>query len=176
MKMSAPAWIGLCLLVPGLLLGCGKGALLSPGVSSATEGGGEPAPSFELTATDGSELSLAALEGKIVVVDFWATWCQPCAVSFPKYQELAERYPELVVIGINENDESDGIAKFVEETGVSFPIAWDEDKSVAGSFGIETMPTSYIIDRAGLIRHVHTGFTDGDEADLDRQIRLILEE
>lgn len=138
---------------------------------------GSPAPAFDLPAQWGGErAALAAARGKVVIVDFWATWCVPCRTSFPKYQDLVNRYDgDVVFFGISEDDEPDDIGAFARETGVTFVLAWDGDKSVAGAYRPETMPTSYVVDRNGLVRYVHGGFRKGDEEILDAQVRSLLD-
>ena len=137
---------------------------------------GEPAPDFELAAQSGGEpLSLAAHSGKVVIVDFWATWCDPCRDSFPFYQSLSERYGDrLVVLGISVDEEPGGIPEFVAETGAKFPVGWDEGQVVAGLYEPETMPTSYIIDKHGVVAHVHAGFREGDEESLVHHLDKLL--
>jgi peroxiredoxin len=126
---------------------------------------GAPAPDFSLAVRGGDAANLGAYAGKVVLVDFWATWCEPCRSSFPEYQALIATYADrVVVVGISEDDEADGIDQFAAETGVRFPLAWDGDKGVAQRYQISSMPTLFIIDRNGLVRYVHAGFRPGDEA------------
>lgn len=136
---------------------------------------GAPAPEFSLTAQGGAPASPTAYAGKVVLLDFWATWCQPCKASFPEYQALLRSYGDrLVVVGISEDDEQEGIARFAEETGALFPLAWDADKSVAQRYQISGMPTLFIIDGSGLVRYVHAGFRAGDEASIRAAIDSLL--
>ena len=136
---------------------------------------GAPAPEFSLTARGGAPASPAAYAGQVVLLDFWATWCQPCRASFPEYQALLASYGQRVmVVGISEDDEEDGIARFAEETGARFPLAWDADKSVAQRYQISGMPTLFIIDASGLVRYVHAGFRAGDEASIRAAIDSLL--
>ncbi|HWO07910.1 MAG TPA: TlpA disulfide reductase family protein [Polyangiaceae bacterium] len=136
---------------------------------------GAPAPEFALAAPGGAPASPTAYAGKVVLLDFWATWCQPCKSSFPEYQALLDRYGDrLVVVGISEDDEQEGIARFAEETGASFPLAWDADKSIAQRYQINGMPTLFIIDPSGLVRYVHSGFRAGDEARISAAIDSLL--
>jgi peroxiredoxin len=130
---------------------------------------GVAAPEFELPAQHGAKrVSVpAGGDGKVKLVDFWATWCEPCKESFPIYQGLAERYGgSLEIIGISEDDEPEGIKGFAKETGVRFPLAWDEGQSVSKQYQPPTMPTSYVIDKNGIVRLVHAGFRTGDEAQI----------
>jgi peroxiredoxin len=138
---------------------------------------GELAPDFELDSANGGEsVSLAAHRGKVVIVDFWATWCEPCRVSFPEYQAIADRMSgKVVVIGISEDDDPAAISSFARDADVSFPLVWDEDKSLAAAYKPSAMPTSFIVDPNGLVRYVHLGFRAGDGTHIEKRIREILE-
>jgi peroxiredoxin len=137
---------------------------------------GSPAPQFELASpASGASAGLAQYAGRVVLVDFWATWCEPCRQSFPRYQALSERYGEQVaVIGISEDDDHIGIDTFGQETGVRFPLVWDDEKSVAQQYQIKGMPTLFIIDKNGLVRFVHSGFYKGDEARISAAVDSLL--
>jgi thiol-disulfide isomerase/thioredoxin len=136
---------------------------------------GAPAPAFNLSALSGSAASLEAYAGRIVLLDFWATWCDPCKLSFPEYQALSAQYGDsLAIVAISEDDESDGIDAFVRETGATFPVAWDGDKAVAERYQISGMPTLFIIDKSGLVRFVHSGFRPGDEAQIKATIDSLM--
>jgi peroxiredoxin len=164
-----------CALMPAVVA-CSEGG---PGPRSAESVNtlvGAKAPSFDLPAQHGSKR--AALDsGKVVIVDFWATWCEPCKVSFPKYQALLGKYDgDLAVIGISEDDEPEGIAEFAKDTGVEFVLAWDRDKRIAERYKPEAMPTGYVIDKEGLVRYVHAGYHEGDEATIERQVKSLIAE
>jgi len=94
---------------------------------------GAPAPEFELPSHDGkSQVALARSSGKVTIVDFWATWCEPCRASFPAYQKMVDDFDgKLEVIGISVDEEPSGIAAFAASTGVKFPLAWDEGQGAA---------------------------------------------
>jgi thiol-disulfide isomerase/thioredoxin len=161
------------------LPGCSKGGA-SAGAESASADEhslvGSPAPDFELAAENGKKpASLAAAKGKVILVDFWATWCAPCKASFPKWEALSRKYDDLAVIGISEDDEKDDIGAFVKETGASFAIGWDGDKGVASAYKPGTMPTAFLIDKNGLVRYVHSGFRAGDEKLIDAKVKSLLE-
>lgn len=137
---------------------------------------GAPAPAFDLPTADGaSRVSLAAHAGKVVVVDFWATWCKPCRASFPAYQAIADDHgADVVVIGVSVDEEPEGIPAFAEATGARFPLVWDEAQGVSQRYSPPTMPTSFIVDRSGIVRFVHTGFVPGDEQAVRAHIEQLL--
>ncbi len=158
-----------------------SGRGMGGGAASADEGDehrlvGVQAPSFELNAQNGGEtVSLEAARGKVVIVDFWATWCKPCKESFPFYQRLVGQHGgELMVIGVSVDEEPDGIADFARETGATFPLVWDEGQALSRESPPPTMPTSYIIDRSGIVRFVHAGFKSGTEEDLQSKVASLL--
>jgi peroxiredoxin len=147
-----------------------SGANSAAGESHPLVGGA--APSFELPSPDArKKISLAGHAGKVVIVDFWATWCAPCHESFPAYQRLAQKFgSKLVVIGISVDEEPAGIANFVKDTGATFPIAWDDGQVVSKSYQPPTMPTSFVIDKSGIVRFVHSGFHSGEEESLEKEV------
>ncbi len=157
------------LLLAACAPGAGRGAAALPDSDHPLRG--EPAPDFNLAARKGGSANLSAYAGKVVLVDFWATWCEPCRLSFPQYQALADRHGnDVVVVAISEDDEDHGIDRFIQETGASFPVAWDGDKSLAQRYRIGGMPTLFIVDKNGLVRYVHAGFRPGDEAKVENAI------
>jgi cytochrome c biogenesis protein CcmG, thiol:disulfide interchange protein DsbE len=159
-------------------LGCGGNSLDALGANDATHPLlGNPAPAFALDSANGKgKVSMGALGGKVVVVDFWATWCEPCKKSFPKLQALNARYRAsgLVVVGLSEDDDRGGIPEFANALGADFPLLWDAGKAVADRWQPGSMPTTFIVDRKGLVRFIHRGYHDGEEVDLDREIKSLL--
>lgn len=157
--------------------GCG-GAMGSGGAKSgaASDQVGAQAPDFSLSPVDGgSPVGPKSFAGKVVIVDFWATWCKPCRESFPVYQRLLAKFPgQLAVLGVSVDDSKDGIEKFKSETGVHFPLVWDEGQAVAGAYKPGTMPTAFVVDRSGIVHSIHEGFHSGDEAALEQEIKSLL--
>lgn len=166
------------LSLTGLVTGCGGAAASGGGANSANNPLiGQKAPDFSLPAQFGADGSLSPsnASGKVLIVDFWATWCAPCKDSFPAYQKLVNHFGDkLMVIGVSVDDDPSGIKAFAKDTGVSFPLAWDKGQVVAGKYKPGTMPTSYIIDQNGIIRFVHSGFHAGDEKELQKQIQSLM--
>jgi len=152
----------------------GCGGTGQPAVHAVTEHPllGAPAPDFELPSADGKQrIGLAPLAGKVVIVDFWATWCEPCRASFPAYQRLVDEFGgKVAVIGVSVDEEPSGIKAFGAANGAKFPLAWDEGQGVAKSYQPSTMPTSFIVDAHGVVRFIHAGFTDGDEAQIKTEV------
>jgi cytochrome c biogenesis protein CcmG, thiol:disulfide interchange protein DsbE len=160
------------------LLACGPGGGSGAHSAADTEHPllGAAAPAFELEAPSGKQkVSLGAHAGKVVVIDFWATWCVPCKESFPAYQRLAQKFgSKLAVIGISVDEDPSGIPAFAKDTGAKFPLAWDDGQGTSKSYQPPTMPTSFVVDQAGIVRFVHSGFRSGDEQALESEIASLL--
>jgi len=106
------------------------------------------------------ELDLSAYEGKVVVLDFWASWCVPCRRSFPWWNTMQAKYADdgLVIIGVNLDNELDSAAEFLEAFPADFHIYYDKQKELAKSYGVQAMPSSYILGRDGELIKKHFGF------------------
>jgi thiol-disulfide isomerase/thioredoxin len=118
----------------------------------------DPAPDFKLTALDGKPLTIAALEGKVVFLNFWATWCGPCRAEIPDLIALQDRYKgRLQIIGLNVDDEQADIQKYVEETGINYPVAMTSNDVRIQFGGIPALPTSFVLDTAGRVVQKHVG-------------------
>jgi cytochrome c biogenesis protein CcmG, thiol:disulfide interchange protein DsbE len=138
---------------------------------------GNRGPDFSRKTVKGdSTVSLRALEGKVTIVDFWATWCEPCKKSFPKLEALNAKYNEngLRIVGISEDDDISGIPAFASELGTRFPLIWDENKSIASKWQPKSMPTTFVVDRKGTVRFVHLGYHAGEEAEIEREVKSLL--
>ena len=94
------------------------------------------------------EISLDGLQGKVVIIDFWATWCDPCKASFPKLEELSKKLGDKAeIVGVSVDEESKGIAEFAKANGATFAVGWDEGHAIAKRWGdITKMPTTFIVD------------------------------
>ena len=127
---------------------------------------GSVAPDFTLPSIHEGrpDISLSELRGRTVYLDFWASWCAPCLISMPLYNDLYHRYrgQGLEIVAVNvDNPIEDGL-DFLLDTPLDFLIPADPDAAVAELFGVFGMPTSFLIDSEGTVRLVHEGFRDGD--------------
>jgi len=105
-------------------------------------------------------LDLTQYRGKVVVLDFWASWCAPCRRSFPWWNKMHAKYADegLVIIGVNLDNDPESALAFLEEYPADFNIYYDTNKELAKKFGVQAMPSSYIVDRDGEIYAKHFGF------------------
>ncbi|MEZ4297850.1 MAG: peroxiredoxin family protein [Polyangiaceae bacterium] len=141
---------------------------------------GKPAPDFQAEAVTGEgPTSLKDAKGTVVILDFWATFCGPCKKSFPKYQALVEQFGgEVNVLAVSTDDpedvNKDTLVEFANATGAKFAIVWDKNKQAVGAYPTPTMPTSYIIDKEGVVKHVHAGYKDGEEDEITEEVKALL--
>lgn len=136
-------------------------------------------PTFQLPVLGSQEnLSLSELQGKVVYVDFWASWCTPCLQSFPALDRLYQRYKQqgLQVVAINLDENLTDAKAFLQRNPVSFPILVDREKTSPQAFKVAAMPTGFLLDQSGTVQWVHKGFKSGDEARLASQIEQLLQE
>jgi thiol-disulfide isomerase/thioredoxin len=168
------------LAILAAVTGCGQ----TKGASDPTTAGGghaevgKPAPDLAIQTLNGKgKVSLESLQGKIAVIDFWATWCGPCKQSFPKLEELSNKMGDRVqIVGISVDDDQKGILDFVKETGVNFAVGWDDGHALAGRWKVGTMPTTFILDSTGKVRFIHDGYHDGESSLMGKELVGLLDE
>lgn len=120
-----------------------------------------------------------AMAEKVVLIDFWASWCGPCKASFPALDRLQKEFGSkgLVVVGVNVDKDAGSMRQFLKEHPVAFTTVWDKQQKLVAAASIEGMPTSFIVDREGRIQHVHRGFEGSKtERKLRDQIAALLPE
>lgn len=136
-----------------------------------------PAPAFTAPLLEGGTLSLSDYRGQVIVLNMWASWCHPCRAEMPALQHVWERYQdqELLILGLNQMETVEEINEFLEEYELTFPIALDSSGEIGMLYRLDSYPTTFFIDREGVIRDVVRG-GPMPEALIDSTVRSLLEE
>lgn len=146
---------------------------------------GQKAPDFKLPSVSGKQVSLndlrkdASKNGapKVVLIDFWATWCGPCRNSIPHIQKLHEKYSKkgVSIVGISVDDKGAKVVKpFVEKNKLTYTILLDQKSEAADKYGVRAIPSIFIIDKKGVVRYIHEGFYPGLENKISKEIDGLL--
>ena len=154
-------------------------ALCMSEVVCAAEVQKRPAPECQLNEWGtGDEVNWSSLQGSVVYVDFWASWCTSCVIAFPSLSALQKEFRDqgLVVLGVNLDEDPAEANRFLNRLPAGFRIVSDSSRSCPKSFLVEGLPTSYLIDRAGNIRYHHLGFRRDQMDQLREEILLLLRE
>ncbi len=130
------------------------------------------------TGAGATELDLQAYRGKVVYLDFWASWCAPCRESFPWLDQLERQFgaQNLVVIGVNVDHDRDSAERFLNQNFASFPIVYDPLGTIATAYKVKGMPSAVLIDRAGQVRFEHIGFSSKKTSEYEDQLQTLLNE
>jgi len=137
---------------------------------------GNPAPDFELQDLDGQATSLSELWGSPVMLNFWATWCGPCRYEMPYLQEIYDEWSEkeLVVLAIDVSESASTVERFLQAEGYSFPVLLDTRGVVGKKYNIRAIPTTYFIDKDGIIQGIKIGAFQSKE-EIEASIRMVIE-
>lgn len=148
-----------------ILVACVLGALLG----ATAQGASPSAP---------ASLDLARHRGRVVIVDFWASWCKPCRQSIPWLNALRQRYGAdgLTIIGVNVDAERRDADRFLEAVPIEFEVVFDPEGDLAKQFKVQAMPTSYVIDRGGRIVATHLGFREAKKDENEAAIKALLDQ
>lgn len=165
------------------LSGAGTAAVLSavlllfPGLASALEVGDAP-PRIDLPDQKGARVELDKLRGKLVIVDFWASWCAPCREEMPALDKLYEKYGKqgLVVVAVNIDRSEKKMRSALKSMPVSFPVVHDKGLKLASQYEPSVMPSSYFIGRGGRVEYIHRGFRKKDLPEIEAQVQKLLAE
>lgn len=135
---------------------------------------GSPAPDFTLGQLGNGYLTLSDLEGKVVMLNFWATWCGPCREEMPAMQNVYERYRDqgFEIVAINLQETEVAVKGFINQLGVNFPVVYDLTGEVFDTYLVRPLPTSYFIDSTGTIRFLYIG--PMSEEDIEQRVQFLL--
>ena len=136
------------------------------------------APDFTLKSQKNGNLKLSELRGKVVLINFWASWCGPCRQEMPVLDELYRHYRSLdfTILGVNVEQNSDDAKSLLKDVPVTFPILFDTENKISKLYDVKGMPSTILVDRDGNIRYVHMGYQAGAEAEYQTQIRALIRE
>ncbi len=144
---------------------------------NAKEQIGKKAVEFSLPAVNGETVALQSLRGKVVLLNFWATWCGPCRQELPELVRVHEKFRErgLAVVAITVDNEMENVRVFLKKYDIKLQALWDKKKKVADAYLVEKMPSSYLIDRNGVVRFIHRGYTPEELKRIEAEIDDLLD-
>lgn len=159
-----------CLVVALLFAACNR--------DNNNNAGSDKAPDFSFNDVSGNKIKLSDFRGKVVMLEFWATWCPPCIESIPAMKTVYEKYKDrgFVLLGISVdrgNDAGSKVSSFVKENAISYPV-FLEDGNLSSAYGANSIPMSFIIDKNGHITVRHTGFIPNLVGTLSQEIEALL--
>lgn len=127
---------------------------------------------------DGQETTLTSYRGRVVLVDFWASWCAPCRLAFPYYADILARQQGqgFSVVAVSIDDDLESARSFARRWSLPFDVLHDGRKQAAAAFGVYQIPACFLLDRAGRVRFVHHGFDASRARELEEQVMLLLDE
>ncbi len=139
---------------------------------------GDRLPSLDLKTAKGTSFDMTALAGRVIYLDFWASWCGPCKESFPFMEALQKEFSAqgFEVVAVSLDRKPAAAASFLASRPVSFSLAYDAKGKSAEDCGVTGMPTCVLVDRKGVVHSVHTGFRSGDTKTLRDQVKALLAE
>ncbi|MDE5863326.1 MAG: TlpA family protein disulfide reductase [Lachnospiraceae bacterium] len=125
---------------------------------------GDSAPDFTVETADGGTFVLSEYSGKVVLLNFWATWCGPCVREMPAFEKLHSDYGEdVVILAVNCMEDKDTVSQFISDNGYTFPIAYDLEGTASMKYPSDGIPYTLVIDKEGIVRNVYLGARDADE-------------
>lgn len=156
--------------------------LLFPGFFASTnlfakEISGE-APNFTLKSNKGKNIKLSELRGRVVLINFWASWCGPCRQEMPELDKLYSKYKKLgfTILGINVEENATAALKIIADDKISFPILFDTENKVSQLYDVRAMPTSILVGRDGNMRYLHLAYRPGDINKYKKWVKELIRE
>lgn len=137
---------------------------------------GTQAPDFTLQSLSGQNIHLAEHRGKVSIITFWASWCGPCRIELPHFEKLRKEIGEdrVAIIAVSADSKRKDIETFSKELNLDFPLLFDPKLKVNQLYRIRAMPTTFIVDKEGIIRHVHMGFKESVLPLYEKELRALL--
>lgn len=138
---------------------------------------GDEAPNFRLRDLDGNLTSLSQFRGKVVLLNFWATWCGPCRVEMPAMEQLYRTYSrrEFQILAVSTDPQGAAVTRpFQQKTGLTFPILHDTEMQIGLTYGARSLPMTFMVDRQGVVRQKIFGARDWDSAEARELIQLLM--
>ncbi|THJ22764.1 MAG: TlpA family protein disulfide reductase [Nitrospira sp. CG24E] len=138
---------------------------------------GEPAPNFQLRDLNGRMVALSDLRGKVVLLNFWATWCGPCRVEMPAMEQLYQTFPrkDFEILAVSTDAQGVAITRpFQQENHLTFPILHDSDFRVGLTYGARSLPMTFMVDRQGVIRHQVFGARDWGAPEAQQLVQMLM--
>jgi len=131
---------------------------------------------FELKTIDGDKFSLSEQKGKVIVLDFFATWCGPCKLEMPHLVKLYDKYKNDGLLVVSSSSEpAELLSKFREKMDITYPVLQD-NKNIAGKYGVRGIPTLFIFNKNGKLANKHVGYAPGSEKELEEELKMLLSE
>lgn len=139
-----------------------------------------PAPDFTLPDMDDEPYTFSDFRGKVVILNFWATWCPPCRREMPSMERLYQKFngDSFTVLAINQMEDGDHVFAYTGQLDVdpTFTILFDSDSTVSQAYGVKGLPTTYLIDKKGIIRYRAIGGREFDHPEVEKQIKQLMQE
>ncbi len=153
-------------------------SVVATGTSAALPAVGVVAPDFASKSDSGRNVRLSELRGRVVLINFWASWCGPCRHELPLLNKVYAQYRAagFMLLAVNVDDNRKDADAMLKRLDLRFPILFDGNKNVAKLYGVDMMPATLLIDRDGRVRYVHRGYYSGYEQKYERQVRELLKE
>jgi thiol-disulfide isomerase/thioredoxin len=153
-------------------------AVLLVAATAAALAPGDTPPAIDMPDQAGKKVDLRELKGKVVLIDFWASWCGPCKQEMPVLEELHKKYAKdgLVIVGVNIDNNAKKMNNFLKGAPATFRMVRDPKLNIASKYEPATMPSSYFIGRDGKTRYVHEGFQRKDAAEIEERVKRLLGE
>lgn len=166
-----------CLVVAVAALGQAAAPELLPVAERHVVKLGEPAPNFQLRDMNGHPVALADLRGKVVLLNFWATWCGPCRVEMPAMEELYQAFSrkDFEILAVSTDAQGVAVTRpFQQENHLTFPILHDADYRVGLTYGARSLPMTFMVDRQGIVRHQIFGARDWGAAEAHQLVQMLM--